>query len=385
MKQTRTTLLAAAAAIAAAAAPSASGQPSLNSGIDDLARFKTYVPKRISSTDPSGRNADGTQTNPLKPGETRTIADIEGAGIIKHIWMTIASGEQHHLKQMVLRIYWDGERTPSVEAPLGDFFGLGLGDYFTYDSALLSVGSQRALNASFPMPFSNGARITVTHEGKEPIGAFYYNIDWEDHPSIPRDLGRFHAQYRQATPTAGHRSDWANNNDPKVDRPNLTGQGNYVLLEAVGRGHYVGATHSILQNQGDWWGEGDDMIFIDGETRPSIVGTGAEDYYLGAWCYGGCGGTDRPTFGFQRYGNPQNGGDVRNGRWMAYRFHTESPIAFTKSLKVTIEAGHANHRSDNYFTTAFWYQAEPHAPFPALPPVEARIPRLMPTGGPEVR
>jgi len=365
---------------ASAQAPSAAGD------MDNLARFRTYKSRRISSHDPTGGNDDGQWKNPIKAGETRLLADIKGAGVIKHMWFTINSGERHHLKKIVLRMYWDGEATPSVEAPIGDFFGLGLGEYFIYESAPLSVGSQQALNCYFQMPYAKGARITVTNEGKDNVGAFYYNFDYEEHQSIPEDLGRFHAQYRQAAPNKGWTNEWRGNGDQKInDKTNPVGEGNYVILEATGRGHYVGVTHSILQNQGDWWGEGDDMMFIDGETTPSIIGTGAEDYYLGAWCYGGCGGTGRPIFSFQRYGNAMNGGDDRNAKWMVYRYHLESPVVFTKSLRVTIESGHANHRSDNYYTVAYWYQSEPHAAFPALPPVEERIPRLMPTGGPETR
>lgn len=361
-------------------------QTALTGELDGLARLRDYKARRISSHDRTGANDDGQWKNAIQPGETRTLADIKGAGIIKHMWFTIASPEQHHLKKIVLRMYWDGETSPSVEAPIGDFFGLGLGEYFLYESAPLSVGSQKALNCYFEMPFSKGARITVTNEGKQKIDAFYYNFDYEEHASISSDLGRFHAQYRQATPTKGWTSDWRRNSEPKInDRTNPRGEGNYVILEATGRGHYVGVTHSILQNQADWWGEGDDMMFIDGETTPSIIGTGAEDYYLGAWCYGGCGGTDKPTFAYQRYGNPMNGGDNRNAKWMVYRYHLESPVTFTKSLRVTIESGHANHRSDNYFTVAYWYQTEPHGAFPVLPSVEERIPRLEKTGGPEVR
>ena len=370
-----------------AAQPAAPAQaPSGRGELDTLAQFRSYKSRRVSSRDPTGGNDDGQWKNPIKPGETRLLADIRGAGVIKHMWFTINSPERYHLKALVLRMYWDGEATPSVEAPIGDFFGLGLGEYFLYESAPLSVGSQQALNCYFQMPYSKGARVTVTNEGRENVGAFYYNFDYEEHDSIPADLGRFHAQYRQAAPTRGWTSDWKANGEQKInDRQNPKGEGNYVILEATGRGHYVGVTHSILQNQGDWWGEGDDMMFIDGEATPSIIGTGAEDYYLGAWCYGGCGGTGRPTFSFQRYGNPMNGGDNRNAKWMVYRYHLESPVAFTKSIRVTIESGHANHRSDNYYTVAYWYQSEPHSSFPALPKYEDRIPRLMPTGGPEVR
>jgi hypothetical protein len=141
-----------------------------------------------------------------------------------------------------------------------------------------------------------------------------------------------------------------------------------------------------LQNQGDWWGEGDEMIFIDNRNTPKIIGTGSEDYYLGAWCYGNCGispfGTTKPTFAWQRYGNPLNGGDNRGAEWMVYRFHTESPIPFEKYFKMTIEHGHANHRSDNFYTVAYWYQQGEHKLRKPLPPVADRIPRMVNTDGP---
>ncbi|MFQ5792447.1 MAG: glycoside hydrolase family 172 protein, partial [Acidobacteriota bacterium] len=306
-----------------------------------------------------------------------------------HIWVTIATREAFHLKKIVWRIYWDDEPHASVETPIGDFFGLGLGEYFLYESGPLSVGSQKALNSFFPMPFRRSARITVTNEGEDAVDAFYYNIDYEKHPSLPNDMGYFHAQYRQATPNKAWTTDWRFNGDAEInDKQNLDGHDNYVILEAEGRGHYVGVTHSILQNQGDWWGEGDEMVFFDGAQKPRIIGTGSEDYYLGAWCYGGCGispfGSARPTFAYRRYGNPMNGGDDRGAKWMVYRFHTDSPLAFEKSIRVTIEHGHANHRADNFYTVAYWYQSEPHAPFPALPAVEARLPRQFDTGGPTV-
>jgi hypothetical protein len=159
-------------------------------------------------------------------------------------------------------------------------------------------------------------------------------------------------------------------------RPNLDGEGNYVFLEAQGRGHYVGVTQSIFQNQDGWWGEGDDMIFIDGEKRPSINGTGSEDYYLGAW------GFAAGASNYLLYGVPVMGGFSAASQSSVYRFHLDAPIPFTKSIRVTIEHGHANHRSDNFFSVAYWYQAEPHAPFPALPAVDTRIPRLYLVGGP---
>jgi hypothetical protein len=356
-------------------------------GLSDLPFLRTYQSMRVSSTDPTGANDDGNWTHPIGAGETREIARLEGPGVISHIWFTIATADRWHLKNIVLRMYWDDETTPSVETPVGDFFGLGLGRYFLYESGPLSVGSQKALNAWFPMPFQRAARVTVTNESETPVGAFYFNIDWEKHQSLPQGMAYFHAQYRQATPNHGWTSDWTRNGQAEVDgRPNPDGRDNYVILEATGRGHYVGVTHSILQNQGDWWGEGDDMFFIDGAAMPQIVGTGSEDYYLGAWCYGGCGidpfGSKRPTFAYERYGNPLNGGDDRGAAWMVYRFHTDSPVVFQRDLRVTIESGHANHRSDNFYTVAYWYQTEPHGRFPALPPAADRIPEQVDTGGP---
>jgi hypothetical protein len=200
-------------------------------------------------------------------------------------------------------------------------------------------------------------------------------------------MAYFYAEYRQAVPNPGWTNDWKFNSDPNVnDKPNLDGKDNYVMFEAEGRGHYVGVTHSILQNQGDWWGEGDEMMFIDNRDKPKIVGTGSEDYYLGAWCYGNCGispfGSTQPTFAYQRYGNPVNGGDNRGAKWMVYRFHTDSPVSFQKYFKMTIEHGHANHRSDNFYTVAYWYQQGSHKLRKPLPPVDERIPRMVNVGGP---
>jgi len=354
---------------------------------DEIWQLKNYSSQRISSYDTTGANDDGNWQNQIKAGETRTLGEVGGPGIIKHMWITIATDEPYHLKKIVLRMYWDGEETPSVEAPIGDFFGLGLGQYFLYESEFLSIGSQRALNSYFPMPFRKSAKITVTNEGEKDIWAFYYNFDWEKHQSLPADTAYFHAQYRQAVPTAGWTGDWKQNGDDKVNKhENKTGENNYVIMQAEGRGHFLGVTHSILQNQGDWWGEGDEMIFIDGAQEARIIGTGSEDYYLGAWCYGGCGinpfGNQKPVFAYDRYGNPKNGGDNRGAEWMVYRFHSESPINFNKSIKVTIEHGHGNHRSDNFYTVGYWYQVEPHASFPALPPVAERVPHMVNTEGP---
>jgi Protein of unknown function (DUF2961). len=155
------------------------------SDLSPLPFLKTYTAERASSTDKTGANDDGNWKNPIKPGEQRTIAQLEGPGIITHMWFTISTPERYHLKKIVLRMFWDDDPLPAVETPIGDFFGLGLGEYFLYESGPLSVGSQKALNCYFPMPFRKSARITITNEGQQNISAFYYNIDWQKHKSLP--------------------------------------------------------------------------------------------------------------------------------------------------------------------------------------------------------
>ncbi|MGC9292810.1 MAG: glycoside hydrolase family 172 protein [Acidobacteriaceae bacterium] len=276
-----------------------------------MTRQQTYLPHRASSTDPTGANADSRR---VAPGATFTVLDTDGPGEISHIWFTIADNGPYGLKRTVLRMYWDGESSPSVEAPIGDFFGLGLGTYYNWQSEMLSVGNDRGLNCFFPMPFQHHARITITNEGKQPIGALYYNIDYRTYPHpLPADTIYFHAQYRQAQPNRGWTNQWESNGDPLVnDKTNLDGKYNYVWMEAKGHGQYVGVTMSVLQNQDYWWGEGDDMFFIDGAQRPTIVGTGSEDYFLGAWDFGG-----RPFSGSLRESvrPPVFAGVLRNGHF----------------------------------------------------------------------
>jgi hypothetical protein len=343
--------------------------------LTDLPKARDYVQKRASSYDRSGGNFDLRR---LAAGETLTLLEDSGSGIITHIWMTLTNDDPDELKALVLRMYWDGESSPSVEAPLGDFFGLGLGEYFLFHSIPLAVGPDRALNCFFPMPFNKRARITLSNESDRPVHAVFFNIDYQaySHP-LSADLLYFHAQYRQATPARGLNNKWKDNDDPLADKQkNLDGKDNYVWLEARGRGHYVGVTMSVLQNQDDWWGEGDDMFFIDGAATPSINGTGSEDYFLGAFGFG------QTAFSYDLFGAPVKGGQVAGSRSSVYRFHLDSPIPFTKSLRATIEHGHANVRSDNYFSVGYWYQTEPHMAFPPLPPLHDRLPRLYPVGGP---
>jgi len=341
----------------------------------DLTQPQDYVLKRASSYDRSGGNADYRE---IAAGATLNVLDVDGPGTLTHIWFTLSTEERMHLKKLVLRMYWDGEKTPSVETPLGDFFGLGLGEYYPWESEILSVANFHALNSWFVMPFQKHALITVTNEGSQKTDAFYFNLDYRamGH-ALPADALYFHAQFRQAQPNHGTTTEWNNNGDPRVDQAkNIDGKDNYVWMDASGRGHFVGVTMSVLQNQDYWFGEGDDMFFIDGEKTPSITGTGTEDYFLGAYDFG-----DKP-YSYRLHGAPVKGEERVGGKYSIYRFHLDSPITFTKSLRATIEHGHANHRSDNFYSVAYWYQSEPHAQFPALPAVELRIPKLQATGGP---
>lgn len=353
---------------ATAQTPAAPGAYSAPSSLAHLATLRSYRSQRSSSYDRSGGNADFVKVD---PGATVPLLETHGPGMVTHIWFTISSREDFHLKKLVLRAYWDGETEPSVEVPVGDFFGLILGDYFLYQSALTTVSSVKALNAYFPMPFGKSARITVTNEGQQAAGSFYYNIDFVTFAEMPPDMGYFHAQYRQAAPCHGV---------SVPDKKNLTGENNYVFFEAQGRGHFVGVTHGVIQNHDGWWGEGDEMIFVDGLDRPVINGTGTEDYYNGAWNFGGINGAT--PFSYPHNGAPYIVDAERvGGRYALYRWHLEDPVTFEKSIKVTIEHGHANDRSDNFFSAAFWYQTEPHAKFPALPAVSDRIPGVIDVGG----
>lgn len=339
----------------------------------DPSRQQTYTMQRSSSREATGANADART---VTPGQTLTILDVDGPGQISHIWFTLDDNEPYALKRIVLRMYWDGETSPSVETPIGDFFGLGNGMYYKWESLLLSAGGDKALNSYFPMPYAKHARITITDEGKQALSHLYWNIDYRVSKNpLPPDTLYFHAEYRQAQPNHGWTNEWYENGDPAVNyKRNLDGKGNYEWFEAKGHGQFVGVTLSVLQNQDGWWGEGNDTFFIDSDT-PTIVGTGGEDYFLGSWSFGG-------AQDFLLHGAPVVGAELAGGRTSMYRFHLDSPIPFTTSMKAGIEHGHANHRSDNFYSVAYWYQAEPHMSFPPLPNVDDRIPTLQFVGGP---
>lgn len=336
-----------------------------------LAVLREGASRRASSWDRSGGNDDRLH---IQPGETALLADIQGPGCIKHIWVTIACDEPDYLRKIVLRAWWDGEEHPSVNVPIGDFFGVGHAQTRNFSALPLQMSPEngKGFNCWFPMPFASGARVAVTSECAEAEVLFYYYIDYQTYPRPLDNTGYFHAQWRRQNATDGISDAGMTNEEYEFGGFNETGAGNYVILEAQGRGHYVGCNlnfHNLREtDKWNWYGEGDDMIFIDGEPfPPSLHGTGTEDYFNTSWC---------PT---EEYSAPYHGitlpgGPNWSGKISLYRFHIEDAICFGRSIKVTIEHGHNNHRSDDMSSTAYWYQTEPHLPFDLLP-VEQRLPR----------
>ena len=311
----------------------------------------------------------------VPPDGAEILADVSGPGEITHIWLIVDCDVDHFLRKFLVRMYWDGEAQPSVEVPLGDLFGVGHARNTPYECATMNVISSHdhphspsghgfVGNLYFPMPFATGARIELVADGipvPAPKYAFYFELDYRELSQQPSPL-RFHAQWRRENPTAGLPGN-------REDCPDE----NYVLLEATGTGHYVGCNLSIHSLAEGWWCEGSEMIFVDGEPHPPAVsGIGTEDYAGHGWgvqnqanAYGGCSVFDDAFNPPERW----------ESRWTVYRHHVLDPIPFETSIRVTIEHGHANSRSDDYSSTAYWYQEEPHGAFPARPPVAARLPR----------
>lgn len=351
------------------------GKTTLPASLATIAVARDSKRMRVSSYDKTGGNDDRVH---IQPGETYTVCNILGAGCINHIWFTLANDdveeEKYYLRKSVLRMYWDGEEEPSVLAPTGDFFGMGHAMSKNFVSAPLQMSPEdgRGFNCWFPMPFATQARITITNESSRELLLYYY-VDYEEFQALPEDMLRFHAKWNRELPTKGQdESGFESHREWCFGRTNTTGEENYVLMEAEGRGHYVGCNVNIHNlntgNLWDWPGEGDDMIFIDGEPwPPRLHGTGTEDYVNMAWC---------PT---QEYSAPYHGlilggKDNWKGKITYYRYHIQDPVMFEKSIKVTIEHGHDNHRSDDWSSTAYWYQTEPHKAFPEILPVEKRLP-----------
>ncbi len=329
--------------------------------------------RSISAENPDGSKGGGAQAKPGDPGavqaaamlgegwkvrpyinlpagETTTIADISGAGVIQHIWITVA---ETAYRDCILRMYWDGEDTPSVEVPLGDFFCCGHNLRTNINSLPVAVNPSGGFNCYWPMPFRAGARITIENQRREDINGFYYQITWAE-TQVPDDAVYLHAQWRRSMGTRQ--------------------QPEHVILDGIrGRGQYVGTYLAWVQFSDGWWGEGEIKFYLDGDEQyPTICGTGTEDYFGGAWGF-------KDTFSTPFLGYPlwqkEEGMVPKHG---LYRWHIMDPIRFDEDLRVTIQElgwwpnGCYEPLTDDISSVGYWYQSEPHAPFPQMPPIEQR-------------
>jgi D-arabinan exo alpha-(1,3)/(1,5)-arabinofuranosidase (non-reducing end) len=343
----------------------------------------------------------------IPPGEEVILAELIGPGCITHLWMTqfcrrlVGPGlidpdlgsyvapvfeihnalgvnweevDPFYYRKVLLKIFWDDQHQPSVLVPLGDFFCIGHSMPGNFSSLPITVsckpeerhrfGGSAALNCYFPMPFQKKAKVVIENQNDVPYGQYFY-VDYELYPEpLPQPAGYFHAHWRRENPCKG----WAPElqvNSPEVNVAHLDASGNYIVLETEGEGHYVGCNLSVAHFQGSWWGEGDEMIFIDGDDwPPSLHGTGSEDYFNHAW-------------GMQDNAFLMNGSalheSVMPGWQVSYRFHLADPIHFSERILVSFEHGHANHLADDWSSTAYWYQTLP-SPVKTILPVADRLP-----------
>ncbi len=309
----------------------------------------------------------------IEPGVTCTLAEMQGPGMITHIWITFLSephqwavpdGAANH-QEMLLRIYYDGRPEPDVEAPVGDFFACCFGRRMEVVSLPVIVEDADSYNCYWKMPFKKSCRIEIVNQSKKPIRKLYHNIDWIKMKRLPKDSLYFCARYRQEYPAQSGRD--------------------YLVLDTQGKGYYVGTVMGVRTRSPSWFGEGDEKIYIDGEAEPSIRGTGTEDYFLSAW---GLKPNLMPYFGVPYVNNP---GRIVGQKYCAYRWHTEDPIVFNNGIKVTFEhfgwispdenkehrAHSWNEREDDYATVAFWYQDGPSQQFtPSTTAEERKLPSI---------
>ena len=373
--------------------------------LDAVSHRKVVRSARVSSWDHTGMNNDHFV---IQPGETAVLADIEGPGKITHLWFVQAcrrilgpglqsypkagafmaetagtsglsyeDNDPDYYRKILIRMYWDNSPTPNVLAPLGDFFCIGHSLTSNFQTMPFTVsarpeddkkfGGAAALNCYLPMPFNTRARIELENQGENALIQYFY-IDYELRPTPfdTKELLYFHAHWRRENPTSGWAPPEMQTNSPETNIPNLDGKDNYVLLDTTGAGTYIGCNHSVAHFQGSWWGEGDDMIFIDDDTwPPSLHGTGGEDYFGQGW------GMQKNAYPF--CGSILHEGDMPNYQ-VSYRWHLPDPVRFNKRIRVTMEHGHANHLTDDWSTTAYWYQTLPGPKLEILP-VENRLPR----------
>ncbi|MBF8295230.1 MAG: hypothetical protein HW389_1775 [Bacteroidetes bacterium] len=298
---------------------------------------------QISSYDRTGGNADFVS---IPVGGTARLADIEGPGVIVQFWVTIGAKDQYFLRRILLRMYWDGEENPSVETPIGDFFGTGF-QYKHFVTPFIGMSSG-GYYSYFAMPFQKSARIEVVNQTGQVVNSFYYHIDYHKLTTpLEPDVAYFHAQWRRDVRTKE--------------------KSNYVVLDAEGEGHFVGLTMSMQGYDGGLqYLEGDEMVYVDGEPQPSLYGTGTEDYFTSGW-----------YFNKGEFAAPYHGLILKDdslGRIAAYRFHVQDAIPFKKSIRFTIEHGHGNEEAADYSSTAYWYQKEPHKRFESALPPGLRVP-----------
>ena len=296
----------------------------------------------------------------IKSKTTFTVAEIEGSGSIQHIWMTPTGNWRYS----IFRIYWDDEKEPSVETPVGDFFGMGWGKYSPLHSLPVAVNPGSAFNCYWPMPFRKKCKITMENIGNENM-VLYYQVDYIL-TDVPNDAAYFHAQFRRVN--------------------SLPLKENYVLVDGIkGKGHYVGTYIAWGVHNNGWWGEGEIKFFMDGDTQfPTICGTGTEDYFCGSYDFDTKkkNATGVEEVDYTEFNTPYSGlhqvirGDGHYSimqRFGMYRWHIPDPIRFEKDLKVTIQAlgwrndGRYLPLHDDIASVVYWYQTEPHGAFPKLP------------------
>ena len=307
-------------------------------------------------TDPGAELGQGWKIRPcitLPKQSTTTLAEITGPGTIQHIWIT---ADPKSYRDCILRFFWDGEETPSVEVPLGDFFACGHALRYKVNSLPVAVNPSGGFNSYWPMPFRKSCTITVENQRWDDIGGFFYQITYAL-DAVPDTAAYFHAQWRRSV-------------TPR-EKPE------HVILDGIaGKGHYVGTFIAWTQLANGWWGEGEMKFYMDGDGPfPTICGTGTEDYFGGAWGFG-------DTFSTAFLGYPlwrREPGEVP--KHCLYRWHVMDPIRFEKNLRVTIQAlgwrpnGKYLPLEDDLASVGYWYQAEPHAAFPKMPEPSARWPR----------
>lgn len=294
----------------------------------------------------------GWKVNPyvhIEPGQTFTLAEINGSGAIQHIWMTPTGNWRYS----ILRFYWDDETTPSVEVPVGDFFGMGWGEYAQLSSLAVTVNPGSAFNCYWTMPFRKKCRITMENINTERM-TLYYQIDYTL-TQVPDDAAYFHAQFRR--------------NNPVKDAE-------FTLVDGIkGKGHYVGTYMAWGVNNNGWWGEGEIKFFMDGDNKfPTICGTGTEDYFCGSYNFDNKGKYQEfttPYAGLHQVIRP-DGLYKSQQRFGLYRWHIMDPVRFDKDLRITIQdlgwrsGGRYLPQQSDISAVVFWYQREPHAPFPKL-------------------